>query len=158
MNEIKERRTLPQNELDLQMLTTNSVWGKSEISPELKNRLNRYFITEENGEKKVTVASLWGLLGFYTRDMRLANLNYRNGEVQYCQHYLDLANDFLQNNMIEPFLISLSRVATVLELSQSKDGFLRKQFNTQTQNVNERIEEPPKKKLFGMGKRNEVNL
>jgi len=151
----RERRTLPQNDLDMQMMTTNSVWGRSEISPELKERLNRYFeVMEEDGEKKFTKSSLWGLLGFYTRDMRLANLSYKQNELQYCQHYLDLANDLLQSDMIEPFLICLSRVATILELSQSKNGFLRKQFNTQTENINQRVDEPPKKKLFGMSKNN----
>jgi hypothetical protein len=54
--------------------------------------------------------------------------------------------------MIEPFLICLSRVATLLEISQSKGGFLRKQMNTlRMENMQGEIE-PPKKSLFGVGK------
>ena len=48
-----------------------------------------------------------------------------------------------------PFLISLSRVATIIEISQSKNGFLRKQMNTMT-NKNEYsgLNEPNKKSLI----------
>jgi len=144
------RRTSPQSELDLALMTTDAVWGKPEVSAELKTRLNKYFsAVDEKGKKSIKVESLWGLLGFYTRDMRLANLSVWNGELNYCQYYLDLANDFLQNGNIEPFLISLSRVATMLELSQSKNGFLRKNGNTLRQETLSGEMEPKKKSLFG---------
>lgn len=147
------RRVTPQNELDLQMLTINSVWGQPEINDDLKERLNQYVTTgevDQEGKEKITVSSLWGLLGFYTRDMRLANLNFM--ERDYCQFYIDLAGDMLESNMFSPFIICLSRVATVLELSQSKGGFLRKQMNTFTQKSIESKEDVPKKSLFGMVK------
>lgn len=160
----QQRRVLPQSELDFNLMTTNAVWGMPEVSQELKERLNKYFSVKDEKTKKqmydkvgrpvVTSQSLWGLLGFYTRDMRLANLNPWLGELQYCQYYLDLANDFLQANLIEPFLISLSRVATILELSQSKGGFLRKKMNTFTQETIKK-DEPPKKSLFGASKKKE---
>ena len=144
------RRIVPQTDLDLQMLTTDSVWGKAEVPQELRDKMNKYFMEmNENGEKVVTKESLWGLLGFYTRDMRLANLTVKDGEMAYVQYYIDLANDFLQADMIEPFLISLSRAATRLELSQSKVGFLRKQMNTFYEEKTHRELEPPKKSLFG---------
>lgn len=150
-----QRRTLPQSELDLAMLTTDSVWGKHEISHELRERLNQFYDGEdEEGNRTTTVASLWGLLGFYTRDMRLANLNPINGEMQYCQYYLDLANDLLQAQQVKPFMICLSRVATILELSQSKNGFLRRKLNTFTHEQIHETREPPKKSLFG-GKKTE---
>jgi len=145
-----QKRVLPQSELDFHLMTTDGVWGKNEISPELKDRLTQYYVKKnDKGEDTVTSKSLWNLLGFYTRDMRLANLSTWNGEVEYCQYFLNLANDFLQAEQIEPFLISLSRVATMLEISQSKGGFLRKQMNTlRTENMAGEIE-PPKKQLFG---------
>lgn len=151
------RRVLPQSDLDLALMTTDSVWGKAEVPPELKGRLSKYFEQkDENGNSIVTTESLWGLLGFYTRDMRLANLSSSplRDEVKYCNYYLNLANDLLQANMIEPFLIALSRVATVLELSQSKGGFLRRKMNTFTMEKIGRDDEPPKKALFGTGKKN----
>lgn len=149
----QQRRTLPQNDLDLALMTTDSVWGKSEVPLELRNRLAKYYESGEDGNKKITMESLWGLLGFYTRDMRLANLSSWNGEFTYCQYFLDLAGDYLQANMVEPFMICLSRVATVLELSQSKGGFLRRKMNTFTQESIHREDEPPKKSLFGTGKK-----
>lgn len=146
----EQRRVSPQSELDFHLMTTDGVWGKAEVSQELKNKLNRYYyIKDEKGNNKIDSSSLWGLLGFYTRDMRLANLSLWNGEVAYCQYYLDLANDMLQAEMIEPFLICLSRVATMLELSQSKGGFLRRMMNTlRTEHLQGELD-PPKKRLFG---------
>lgn len=154
MAEPTQKRTVPQSELDLNMLVTDGVWGKAEVPPELKNKLQKYFIGKnEEGKPEVTNESLWGLLGFYTRDMRLANLAVKDGELAYVQYYIDLANDLLQADMIEPFLISLSRAATRLELSQSKTGFLRKQMNTfRQESVHQEIE-PPKKSLFGKTKK-----
>lgn len=147
---ILQRRAPPQNELDLVLMTTESVWGKQEVSSEIKERLNKFFLTQdEEGNEGYTIGNLWGLLGYYTRDMRLANLNPLTGEVKYCQYYLDLAGDFLQAGMIEPFIICLSRVATELELSQSKGGFLRRKMSTFTHEQIHQEIEPPKRKLFG---------
>lgn len=154
MEQKPQVRVLPKSELDLALMTTNSVWGQPEVSPELKTRLNKYFdCKDEDGKEGVSIESLWGLLGFYTRDMRLANLSVLNGELAYCQYYLDLANDFLQASMVEPFVICLSRVATILELSQSKGGFLRRKMNTFTQESISGEMEPPKKNLFGARKK-----
>ena len=159
-----DRRTIPLSELDLNLMTTDSVWGKSDIPIELKQRLEEYYlkrddkgavIFDKEGNLVGDKASLWSMLGFYTRDMRLANLNYWDGELQYCQYFLDLANDFLQADMIKPFLICLSRVATLLELSQSKGGFLRKNMNTLRTESKSGDFEPPKKSLFGGQKRKE---
>lgn len=148
------RRMTPQSDLDFSLMTTDSVWGKPEVSEELKTRLNKlYKSKQENGKEGYTIESLWGLLGYYTRDMRLANLSAWNGELEYCKYHLDLAGDFLQANMIEPFLITLSRVATVLELSQSKGGFLRKKLNTFTHEQLTGDTEPAKKSIFGGGKK-----
>lgn len=156
MGEERQRHS-PRDELDFYLMTTDGKWGEEDINPQLKEKLTKYFATvDDKGNKGVYKNQLWGLLGFYTRDMRLANLSTWNGELEYCQYYLDLANDFLQCDMIRPFLISLSRVATMLELSQSKDGFLRKKMGTlRTENITG-TEEPPKKGLFG-GKSAGVN-
>jgi len=162
-----QKRVLPQSELDFHLMTTDGVWGRNEISNELKERLTRHYLQKDkegnilkdkDGNALVTNDSLWNLLGFYTRDLRLANLSNWNGEVEYCQYYLNLANDFLQANQIEPFLVSLSRVATLIELSQSKGGFLRRQMNTlTTQNLTGELE-PPKKDLFGGKKKDRGGL
>lgn len=155
------RRTVPLNDLDMSYMTTNSVWGQSEVSEDLRKKLSKLeFVKDEHGDiikdengnpVAVYKDSLWGLLAFYTRDMRLANLSTFNGEVAYCQYHIDLASDLLQSDMIGAFLIALSRAATILELSQSKGGFLRNKQNTFTQENVSRDEGNQKKSLFGMG-------
>lgn len=146
-------RQLPQNDLDFNLMTTDSVWGKAEISPELRERLVKYYQEyDDNGQPIVTKASMWGLLAFYTRDMRLANLSTFDNELIVCRYYLDLAGDLLSMDMIEPFVVCLSRAATILETSQSKSGFLRRIMNTlRHENLNQTIE-PPKKGFFGGNK------
>ena len=149
-NNQTSNRVLPRSDLDFNLMTTNGVWGTKDINPELQARLMKYYAyKDENGAVKIDKSSLWSLLGFYSRDLRLANLSTWNGEVFYCQYYLDLSADFLREDMIEPFLICLSRVASVLELSQSKGGFLRRRMNTFSQeNITGELE-PKKKTLFG---------
>ena len=122
-------RSLPTSDLDLNLMLTNSVWGSKEVSQHLKDKLSR-FVLDENGKQSITKASLWGLLGFFTRDMRLGNLSSFDNELQTCRYHIDLANDLLSVDMIEPFLIALSRAASILETSQSKGGFLRRMMNT----------------------------
>lgn len=151
------KRIPPRNELDLQLMTIDSVWGKSEVPEELRERLNKiYEGQDENGQISKEIKSLWSLLAIYTRDMRLANLSNLDGEVKYAREYLNLASDFLQAGMTEPFVVSFTRVATVLELSQSKGGFLRKRMNTFSQETFTTEMEPPKKGLFGFGKKKEA--
>jgi hypothetical protein len=166
MSDDNVQRSLPANELDMQLMITNSCWGRPEVSPELKQRLMKYYATTDDhgqlmkddaGNIIVDKGSLWGLLGFYTRDMRLANLSEFNNELQTCRYMIDLANDYLSENMVEPFMISLGRAVTILETSQSKGGFLRKQMNTLTQkSVNQNMD-PPKKGFWG-GKNKEGGL
>ena len=77
-NQQTQKRVLPQSELDLALMTTDSVWGKPEVSPELKEKLNQiYKAQNEDGTTEDYISSLWGLLSYYTRDMRLANLSVR---------------------------------------------------------------------------------
>lgn len=162
MTNYDEARSLPTSELDLNLMLTNSVWGRTEVPNELKDKLSKIWCLKDNNGKQifdqqgrpvVDKASLWGLLGFYTRDMRLGNLSTYDNELQYCRYMIDLAGDFLQVDMYEPFIICLSRAATLLETSQSKGGFLRKTMNTLRQESVNQTLEPPKKGFFG-GKNN----
>lgn len=160
------KRPLIRSELDLQLMTTDSMWGRSDINPDLKKKIVRAYgylkpkldskgepVFDNKGQPvtdlEISEEGLWSLLGFYTRDMRLGNLSKFDGEFNYCAYYLDLANDYLQAEMVEPFLICLSRVATVLELSQSRGGFLRKRMNTLSQEHINVESEPKKANLFG---------
>lgn len=162
----ENKRTIVRSELDLQLMTTDSQWGRGDINPELIKKIVRVYgylkpkigkdgkpVLDDKGvplsDLEVSEEGLWSLLGFYTRDMRLGNLNRFDGEVEFCSYYLDLANDYLQAGMVEPFLICLSRVATKLELSQSRGGFLRRRMNTLSHESINIDNEPKKANLFG---------
>ena len=154
----EDMRELPTSELDAQMMMTNSVWGRSDVPQELKEKLMKYYetkdtdgrtLTDKDGNVIMTKGSMWGLLGFFTRDMRLGNLSEWNNELPTCRFYIDFANDCLDEDYTGAFLLSLGRSATILETSQSKGGFLRKIINTLTQKNISQTLEPPKKAFFG---------
>lgn len=138
------------NDLDLQYMLTDNEWGK-DIPEDLKNKLSYVTIkevTNEDGTKTYEIEQkehLWGLLSFYKKEMRLAYLNQT--ELIYCQHMIDLASDCLYLNLPKSFLRSLSRAITILELSQSKGGFLRKQHNTIISEEHKGDLEPPQSKI-----------
>lgn len=147
------KRPLPNSELDLNLMLTNTLWGNPEISDVIKQKLVRGTIVEdEQGNKYLQKEDLWALMGFYSRDLRLANLSVVTGELEQVRYMLRLANDFLQCGFVEPFLICLSEVAGIMETSQSKGGFLRKQHNTFTTEQKQQNLEPPKKSLWGTPK------
>jgi len=154
------RKELVESELDLNLLLTNSVWGRQEVSKELKEKLGTLsflkdkegrILVDDQNNPVIERESLWGLLSFFTRDLRLGNLNEFNNELETCRYLLDLANDLLTADMIKPFLITLSRVASIIETSQSKKGFLRRQMNTLRQETVSQQIEPQKKGFFGGG-------
>ena len=156
-NQPQQPRQIPQSELDLLFKTTESTWGKFEIPQQLKDRLTKiYQLRNKDTDEKFDIKEeLWSLLSFYTRDLRLSNLSYSQNEIQYCQWYLDFAEDMLQEAYLIPFITALSRAISVLELAQSKNGFFRRNQNTLIQEQTIRELEPPKKNLLGlsMGKK-----
>lgn len=151
-------RMLPRNDLDFNLMITETLWGSPYVNAELQNYLSQTHAVKDaegrpvlydDGKPLLQGNAAWGMMSFYTRDLRLSNLSYKTNEFQYCQYYLDLAGDFLKEGMIQPFLICLSRVATVTELAQSKGGFLRRQMNTLRTENSEELLEPKKKSIFG---------
>ena len=153
MGEEELIRSLPTNDLDLNLMLTNSVWGSKEVPQELRDKLLRFNkTTDENGQVQMDKASLWGLLGFFTRDMRLGNLSSFDNELQTCRYHFDLANDYLSVDMGEPFIIALERGVNIVETSQSKGGFLRRITNTLRHENISQNSEPPKKQFFGGSK------
>lgn len=142
-------RNTPINELDMQLMIVDSEWGK-EIAPELKQRLIEVgdnVTQDKDGKLKIENKQLWGLFTYYTRDMRLGNIDKESFAV--CSQWLNFAGDCLRENYVNSFLIALSRVITILELSQSRGGFLRKQLSTRTNvSYSEFSEKNDKKGLF----------
>lgn len=149
--EEEQSRQLPENDLELNMMLTDSVWGDKDIPPNLKYRLKNITLQRgkfENGQIKTTQDDLWELMGMYTRDMRLANIS--TTELIYCAYHIDLAQDLLTCGYPRASMKALSLSATVLELSQSKNGFLRNLFKTQKKEFKE---EKQRVKTNMLGKR-----
>lgn len=141
-----ENETMPYNELDMHFKTTNPSWGR-EVTQYLDIALTKAGI--KVGKKASPDEKAWQLLAYYTRDLRLANLNMM--EVVYCQTWLNIAGDCLRLRYPRSFITALTRVVTVTELSQSKGGFLRRRQGTFTQEkINK--DEPGKKNLLGGNK------
>ena len=125
-------RQIPINPLDLQMQLTDPVWGK-DVPIELKEKLTKIFKYIDDKGKEIEIQEkLWETLAFYTRDVRLGNLNPLTGELEICQEYINMAGDCLRGNFVHSFILFLSRAITILELSQSKAGFLRRRQGTYT--------------------------
>lgn len=156
INKDDQRRYVPQNNLDLEVMQLNGIWGTTEVSPKFVTKLNSMFRAQTGTIKeKYEEGDLWSLLSFYTRDLRLGNLNAQ--ELSYCEYWLNLASDTLTEGFVEPFIMMLSRVASKIELSQSKGGFLRKRQNTFTREDYIQTNEAGKKSLLGSNKMNNSN-
>lgn len=150
------QRRSPNSDLDLNLMLTDPVAGRDDISKELKEKLTKRtahidingepVLDPITGQPAVTVAQLWNNL-LYTRDMRLGNLS--TDDTDYCEWWLQRAQDCMQNGLHRSALYAFSQAQTIVELSQSKKGFLRKQPNTlRTESVVGDLE-PTKKSLIG---------
>ena len=150
-----DSRYVPSSGLDLNFTIINTMWGKSfEMNPAFKGLFEKYvelkdnegnFQVNEKGQVIVTKKNLWELMNFFTRDFRLANLDRK--DLVKCRVLVDLAIESLDLNFFDNFFILLSEVAGILETSQSKGGWLRKNLNTMTtERVNR--QDNPRKGLF----------
>lgn len=145
----EDNRRLPTSDLDFNLMMVDSLWGRPDVPQELRDRLNELVKEYDPATGKTIDAtkSLWGILGHYTRDLRLANLS--EDELKIVRYMLDLAADYLSVGLKESFTVALSRAISILETSQSKKGFLRKQMNTLRQEHTQETIEPKKKRLWG---------
>lgn len=136
---------IPASEVELNQLVVEPQWGHDTLNPELNLKLSKAkyvkvkkgtTLQNSDGTKRTLTEDelisvdeyFWSELNFYRQDLRLGNLD--RSERVYCNHYLLLAADFLRKEMYEAFIVALNRVISKIELSQSKDGFLRKWFGT----------------------------
>lgn len=127
----EDKKLLPSSEIDLQYLLTDSLWGTAEIGS-IRRLLSelRYKAVEVDQDgnlKKVQIteeSNYWNLLEFFTRDLRLGNLDPR--ELFLVRYDIELSTDLLVMGLKKSFVVCLSRPACVLETSQSKGGFLRR--------------------------------
>lgn len=144
---------VPYDELQLAHMMAEPAWGK-ECPPELYAQVVEIVSSPHKDPKTgmfiVDAKPLWGLLGYYTRDVRLGNLDSYG--VIMCEYYLNLAGDCLRNGLVRGFLAALTRAITRLEVSQSKDGFGRKRAGTVTTEKFEHVHKTDKD-LMGQEKK-----
>lgn len=152
----EETNNIPANELDYFQRITDPSW--SDLSIDMKNRLSKLIKQTYNEAIKqweLEKEERKTLLEVYKRDLRLGNLSKEKGlfglelsEIEYCLVWLNIATDCLTENYPESFRLSLSRVISIIEISQSRDGFMRKQMNTISMETKTINEEPKKKSIF----------
>lgn len=150
---VQQRKFMPQDSIEYNSLITEPSWGKqADIPQELKDKISitEYAKNNDGSLTQIGKQEFWELLGYYTRDMRLANLS--SSDLYYCSEWLDIAGDCLREGYVQSFITALARVVTRLELSQSKGGFLRKRMNTNTIENKQRFDEVKKPNLFGKSK------
>ena len=145
------QREVPADKMEYDMQITNPSWGASKIPEALQQYMDNIVERRESEKRKLgkidtDYKDLWQLLAYYTRDIRLGNLN--QSENDYCIHYLDLAGDLLKKGYPKGFAVALSRAVTILELSQSKKGFLRRINKTMTREFKEEYVAPQKDSNF----------
>ena len=77
------------------------------------------------------------------------NITKGSNEVEIANFYLNLAGDCLRLGYPKAFETALRRVITLIELSQSRNGNLRKDMITIKQDISQSINKPKKKGLLG---------
>jgi hypothetical protein len=158
-------RSIPQNELDFQMRTVETVWGSKSVSEPLKNVVEKkiYYYDKEgkalrdsNGNIYYDIRDLFASLDIFNQDFRLGNLSVWNNELDVCVYHAELAHDLMHELFPEPSAVCLSRIASRTELSHSKNGFFRQIMNTFIKKEHlTQEEQPAKKNFFGVGKNND---
>ena len=113
-------------------------------------------VVKNDKDKPVEVdakESSWGLLSYYSKDLRLGYLNDQitkgSNEVEIANFYLNIAGDCLRLGYPKAFETALRRVITLIELSQSRNGNLRRDMITIKQDISQSINKPKKKGILG---------
>lgn len=140
------------------MLKQPSEWTIIKIEPDGVMTTTKY-------TKVIKKDTMWAIHGYYTRDLRLGNLRdsvnpFIRDEIKYCEYHLNLAGDYLnfkhpelKHGFYKAFFAHIRRVATLLELSQSRGGWFRKTGTTITTALesNKPIEQAAEeKRIFGI--------
>lgn len=127
---------VPTNSVEFETLTTEPAWGDP------KEFQTDAFFDEDN--KPRVVPQYWRILGFLNRDNRLGNLSNMFDDFEWLEDRASLAAaiQHLRNGAFGDLApLALAPVATTVELSQSRNGFFRKNAKTahlnseQTENV-----------------------
>lgn len=125
----------PSNDVDLFIYTTDPAWCTEDINTDFEQVLR-----DENGKpvldregNPIVVFSFWHSLRFIKRDLRLGNIDPRFDDIEWMENRIQLAQNLimLRNGAFKHLApMSIIPVIAIIELSQSRKGFLRKNFRT----------------------------
>lgn len=142
---------MPTNSIEFETLTTEPTWGdveQFETTPKVNDK----------GDIK-SKDEFWRVLGFMNRDLRLGNFNNMFDDFEWLEDRTSLTANILhlrEGSFSELAPLCFSPVASSVELSQSRNGFFRK--NSRTAHLfSEQTEKAESKggfinRLFGKGK------
>lgn len=143
----EDRREVPESSLDAQWQMTNPAWGRAEVPSHLRDRLKKKhdgtLVDAEGNEYPASQGGMWELLGFFTRDLRLGFLT--GSETQEAREWLEIASICVAEDLPDSFFLSLSKVVSMVEISQSRSGNLRRAQRTSRQEQSLTYDEPPKR-------------
>lgn len=150
------KRYLPGSDAEFYLHITRPSYADKALNPGLNDRVsNKFNVTDSDGnvvlDKKTgkPIEVKISKLDFYeifTQDVRLGNLN--DEEVFFCTEYLDTAYDCLSSELGGGALVIAERAYSVVEVSHSKKGWLRRILATlRMENIHEMYE--PKKSFLG---------
>lgn len=125
----------PSNDVDLFIYTTDPAWSTEHINTDFEQILTDEegkVVKDDNGNP-VVLFSFWNSLKFIKRDLRLGNIDPKFDDVEWMENRVQLAQNLLmfRNGSFKHLApMAVAPVIAALELSQSRKGFLRKNFRT----------------------------
>jgi hypothetical protein len=138
---------MPYDKLEFQAQLINPTYGiPSEYSQHAKDNMK---VPDENGEIENLLANMNII---FKRDVRFGFLKRLHNEVNYVQEFIDFGSDLLSWKLKRSAATCITRAATVLEVSQSENGNLRKELNTFTKKSSTEIKEAKDNSLWGGSK------
>lgn len=116
---------IPTNSVEFETLTTEPTWGDE------KDFDTHPLITKDDNLRKFP--EYWRILGFFKRDLRLGNLSNMFDDFEWLEDRTTLTSNILswrdgEFSNLAP--VALSSVVSTTELSQSRNGFFRKNAKT----------------------------
>ena len=125
----------PSTDTDLFIYTVDPAWSTESINTDFEQPLldaagNPVLDEHRN---PVLVFSFWHSLRFIKRDLRLGNIDPKIDAIEWMEMRVQLAQNLLMFRggafkRLAP--MALAPVIAILELSQSRKGFVRKNFRT----------------------------
>ena len=141
---------VPGNSVEFETLTTEPSYG------DLKEFDRNPYIDDQGKER--AVPEHWRTLGVFRRDLRFGNIKHRHDDVEWLEDRAGLSVamiNFRGATFDDLAPLALAPVAATIELSQSREGFFRKNSRT-FHNTSENYDETSAgglSKLFGGGKK-----